>query len=222
MTPSESRPARPPLTRNRVLHAAVDLADREGLGRLTMRRLGAELGVEAMSLYKHVANKGQILDGIVELIVGQIDVPTGVADWTQAMRLRATSARRVLTRHSWAIGLLESRAPMAPATMGYLDAMLGILRSQGFTIEGAAHALWLLDSYVYGHVVQETSLSAVGPAEPGDPNGSDVEATSAYPRLAELLEHAATSPFSLDREFAYGLDLILDALGRTVTSPPGR
>jgi len=222
VTPSASRTFRQPLTRDRVLHAAVGLADREGLGALTMRRLGAELGVEAMSLYKHVASKGQILDGIVELIVSQIEVPTGAADWTQAMRQRATSARQVLARHSWAIGLLESRTAMAPVTMGYLDAMLGTLRSQGFSIEDAAHALWLLDSYVYGHVVQETSLSAVRPAEPGNHIGSVNGATTEYPHLAELEQHAARSAFSLDHEFAHGLDLILDALERTVTSPPDR
>jgi len=212
VTTRESTAARQPLTRERVLHAAVGLADREGLGALTMRRLGAELGVEAMSLYKHVANKGEILDGIVELIVSQIDVPTDAADWTQAMRRRATSARQVLVRHPWAIGLLESRGSMGPATRGYLEAMLGTLRSQGFTIEAAAHALWLLDSYVYGHVVQEISLSAVSPTERGDPNRSVVVATTGYPLLAELGQHSASAAFSLDREFAYGLDLILDAL----------
>ncbi len=156
--PNENTSLRPPLTPARVLQAAVDLADREGLGALTMRRLGAELGVEAMSLYKHVANKEAILDGIVELVVGEIEVPTDGADWKQAMRRRAVSARQVLSRHSWAIGLLEARGSTGPNALHYVDAILGNLRTAGFSITLAAHAFWLLDSYVYGHVIQETSL----------------------------------------------------------------
>ncbi len=224
-TPEAPAP-RPPLTRDRVLRAAVDLADRDGLPALTMRRLGAELGVEAMSLYKHVANKGQILDGIVELIVGQIETPSAGADWKQAMRLRATSARAVLARHSWAIGLLESRGSLGPAAMRYLDAILGSLRSAGFPIEDAAHALWLLDSYVYGHVIQETSLapassppSASRPGSASEP-GWAPDLLTEYPHLAELAEHAAGSDYSVDREFQHGLDLILDALERDVASAP--
>ena len=158
MTREDSSP-RPPLTTDRVLRAAVDLADREGLGALTMRRLGAELGVEAMSLYKHVANKEAILDGVVELIVGQIEIPSQETHWKEAMRRRAVSARGVLAAHSWAIGLLETRGSMGPATMRYLDAILGNLRSAGFSIQDAVHAFWLLDSYVYGHVIQETTLA---------------------------------------------------------------
>lgn len=207
-----SRPAaaRAPLTRERVLKAAVDVADRDGLSALTMRRLGDELGVEAMSLYKHVASKTAILDGIVELIVGQIEVPTDADDWQQAMRRRAASARAVLTRHSWAIGLMESRRTMGPATLGYLEAMLGVLRAGGFAIEDAAHALWLLDSFVYGHVVHELSLSV--PSDQGAPPGAAVEPDPAHPHVADLATH--TSAFTIDGEFAYGLDLILDALER--------
>ena len=158
MTPSEDTSPRPPLTRERVFQAAVDLADRDGLGALTMRRLGAELGVEAMSLYKHVANKEEILDGIVEVVVGEIETPREGADWKEAMRRRAISAREVLGRHSWAIGLLEARGSTGPKALRYLDAILGNLRSAGFSIENAVHAFWLLDSFVYGQVIQETSL----------------------------------------------------------------
>ncbi len=125
---------RTPLTKARVLQAAVDLADREGLGALTMRRLGAELGVEAMSLYKHVANKEAILDGIVELVIGEIEVPTDGTDWKQAMRHRAVSARQVLSRHSWAIGLLEARGSTGPNALHYVDSILGNLRTAGFSI----------------------------------------------------------------------------------------
>ncbi len=156
--PSKDSTTRRPLTRERILQAAVDLANREGLGTVTMRRLGAEFGVEAMSLYKHVANKEEILDGIVELVVGEIDIPSEGADWKKAMRGRAVSARQVLSRHSWAIGLLETRSSMGPTALCYLNAILGNLRAAGFSIENAAHAFWVLDSYIYGQVIQETSV----------------------------------------------------------------
>ncbi len=214
MTPTSGTGSRAPLTRERVLLAAVDVADREGLSGLTMRRLGAELGVEAMSLYKHVANKGQVLDGIVELIIAQIEIPGAGSEWKSAMRRRATSAREVLTRHSWAIGLLESRQSMGPASLGYLDAILGNLRSAGFPIEAAAHALWLLDSYVYGHVIQETSLASASTAQLPSESTAGSVATVEYPYLAELGEQVARSVYSVDKEFDYGLDLILDALER--------
>jgi len=157
MPPKDTSP-RLPLSKERILQVAVDVSDRDGLAALTMRRLGAELGVEAMSLYKHVANKEEILDGIVELVVGEIEIPSDGAAWKEAMRRRAISAREVLSRHSWAIGLLEARGSKGHTALRYLDAILGNLRSAGFSIEDAAHAFWLLDSYVYGHVIQESSL----------------------------------------------------------------
>jgi AcrR family transcriptional regulator len=208
--------SRQPLTRDRILRAAVAVADREGLGALTMRRLGAELGVEAMSLYKHVAGKEAILDGVVELIVGEIEVPTGTR-WEDALRQRATSMRQVLSGHSWAIGLLEGRSTMGPATMRSLDAMLGILRSGGFAVEEAAHAVWLLDSYVYGHVIQEASVAA----RAADPAGPDPHPGGGgdYPHLAELLAQARRSAFSIDEEFRYGLDRIVEALARSARRP---
>lgn len=211
---SEDASPRPPLSRDRILLAAVDLADRDGLGALTMRRLGAELGVEAMALYKHVANKEEILDGIVELVVGRIEIPSEEADWKEAMRRRANSAREVLSRHSWAIGLLETRGAMGPTTMPYLNAILGNLRSAGFSIENAAHAFWLLDSYVYGHVIQETSVPLRTSEELSEPAGSTIEqdAMNEYPHLVEVGEHAMTAGYSVDREFEFGLSLILNAL----------
>lgn len=223
MTREDSSP-RPPLTTDRVLRAAVDLADREGLGALTMRRLGAELGVEAMSLYKHVANKEAILDGVVELIVSQIEIPSQETHWKEAMRRRAVSARGVLAAHSWAIGLLETRGSMGQATMRYLDAILGNLRSAGFSIQDAVHAFWLLDSYVYGHVIQETTLAPGRTAPPGTESPAAVleqAATAEYPHLAELAEHALGSDYSVDQEFQYGLDLILHALEQAATPAVG-
>lgn len=207
---------RAPLTRERVVGAAVDVADRDGLGALTMRRLGSELGVEAMSIYKHVANKEEILDGMVELVIGEIEIPHGEGDWRQAMRRRAISARQVLSRHPWAIGLLETRGAMGPTAKRYVDAILGTLRSAGFSIENAAHAFWLLDSYVYGHVVQETGLSSSTSEEvAGSGRSIPAEGTmDGYPHLAEVWERSATSGYSIDDEFEFGLELILDALGK--------
>lgn len=202
---TDTQASRAPLTRARVLEAAVDLADREGLDALTMRRLGAELEVEAMSLYKHVANKEAILAGIVETVIAQIEVPSENEGWRDAMRRRAHSAREVMSRHAWAVGLLESGREMGPAHRRYLDAILGSLRSAGFSVELAAHAFWLLDAFVYGHVVQEANLSHGRPEAE-----ADVDAD--HPHLAEVTAAARTSAFSYDAEFDFGLELILDGL----------
>jgi AcrR family transcriptional regulator len=219
MTSSKDTSPRPPLTRERVFQAAVDVADRDGLGALTMRRLGAELGVEAMSLYKHVTNKEEVLEGIIELVVGEIETPREGADWREAMRRRAISARAVLGRHSWAIGLLEARGSKGPTALRYLDGILGNLRSAGFSIGNAVHAFWLLDSFVYGHVIQETSLP-ISSSDMTGSTGSILEQVTMdeYPHLVEVAEHALRSGYSYDSEFEFGLDLILDALGETATS----
>ena len=180
-----------------------------------MRRLGAELGVEAMSLYKHVANKEDVLDGIIELVVGDIEIPMEGTDWREAMRRRAISAREVLGRHSWAIGLLEARGSKGPTALRYLDAILGNLRSAGFSMENAVHAFWLLDSFVYGHVIQETSMP-ITQKEMTESTGSILEQVTVddYPHLVEVGEQALRSEYSFDGEFEFGLDLILDALDR--------
>jgi len=220
VTSTPDTPPRSPLTRQRVFQAAVDLADRDGLGALTMRRLGAELGVEAMSLYKHVASKEEILDGIVELVVGEIEIPPDGAEWKEAMRRRAISAREVLSRHSWAIGLLEARDSKGPTALRYLDAILGNLRSAGFSIENAAHAFWLLDSFVYGHVIQVILMATNTSEKVSESTGSNVEQITRdeYPHLVEIGEHALKSEYSVDTEFEFGLDLILDALDRSGTA----
>lgn len=163
------RPARTPLSRERVLAAAIEIADQVGLESLTMRRLGRHLGAEAMSLYKHVASKDEILDGIVDIVVGEIDLPPAVADWKTAMRQRANSARHILASHPWAIGMMESRSEMGPATLRYTDAVIGSLRAAGFSVDMAAHAFLLLDSYIYGFVVQEMSFSFGISAEAAQP-----------------------------------------------------
>lgn len=205
------RPRRP-LTKDRILRAAVALADRSGLDSLTMRQLGGELGVEAMSLYKHVANKDEILNGIVDLVVGEIDIPEAGSDWKTAMRERAVSAREVLRRHPWAIGLFESRGAARPSVFRYLDAIIARLRAGGFSMEAAGHAFWVLDSYVYGHVIQETSLAT-------EPFLEHLE-NDDYPHLTELVAlQEASSVFDYESAFESGLNLVLDALDALRAEP---
>lgn len=206
------RPVRPaPLSRDRVLRAAVDLVDHEGLDALTMRKLGSTLGVEAMSLYRHVRNKEAILEGIVDLVAAEIEVSPGDREtWQGLLRRRATASRGVFSRHPWAIGLLESRRVLGPNLLRSLDAALGSLRAAGFTIDAAAHALWLLDSFVYGHVIQETSRSE---ADDGAPEEMlEQLRSSGYPHLADLGQHALAEGFTVDAEFDIGLELILQAV----------
>src|SRR5438270_1645157 len=162
MSVSAQANARPepriPLNRDRVLRAALALADEGGIEALTMRRLGQALGVEAMSLYNHVANKDDVLDGLVDAVFSEIDLPCDGGDWKTAMRRRAISAREVLGRHRWAIGLMESRANPGPATLRHHDSVLRCLREAGFSIAMAAHAYSALDSYIYGFALQQASL----------------------------------------------------------------
>jgi AcrR family transcriptional regulator len=208
-------PTRTPLSRERVLHAAIAVADQVGLESLTMRRLGRHLGVEAMSLYKHVASKDEILDGIVDIVVSGIDLPSAEADWKTAMRQRAISARQVLASHPWAIGMMESRAAMGPAALRYVDAVIGSLRAGGFSVETAAHAFLLLDSYIYGFVVQETNFPFDTTEETSEPTEAILQTLPAaqYPHLAEMAIEYVTRPgHNYADEFKFGLDLILDGL----------
>src|SRR5436853_1028937 len=150
--------ARIALNRERVLEAGVALADREGIAELSMRKLGQEVGVEAMSLYNHVRNKEELLNGMIDIVFGEIDLPAADAEWSAAMRQRAISARQALKRHPWAIGLMESRAQPGPATLRHHDSVLRNLRTAGFSVEMAAHAYSVLDSYIYGFALNEKTL----------------------------------------------------------------
>ena len=211
------RAPRIPLTRERVLHAAVALADASGSETLSMRKLGEALGVEAMSLYNHVANKEDLLDGMIDVVFAEIDLPTGWADWRAAMRQRAISARRVLSRHGWAIGLMESRSSPGRATLRHHDAVIGCLRDAGFSIELAAHAFSVLDSYIYGFALQERSLPFPTPEQTAG-LAQDILASfpaDRYPHLAELTARHVLQPgYDHGDEFEFGLDLILDGLER--------
>jgi AcrR family transcriptional regulator len=213
---AEARPPRIPLTRDRVLHAAVALADESGSESLSMRKLGEAVGVEAMSLYHHVANKEDLLDGMIDVVFGEIELPGGGEDWKTAMRARAISARRVLLRHGWAIGFMESRSSPGPATLRHHEAVIGRLRDAGFSIELAAHAFSVLDSYIYGFALQERTLPPFHtPAETAEPAQGSLAAVPAdtYPHLAELArQHVLQPGYDYGNEFEFGLDLILDGL----------
>ena len=217
--------SRTPLSRQRVLQAAVALADQGGVGSLSMRRLAHELGVEAMSLYHHVANKDDILDGIVDIVFSEIELPSGDADWKAAMRQRAISVREALLRHPWATGLMESRSTPGPETLRHHDAVLGILRNAGFSVELAAHAYSLLDSYIYGFALQETNLpfktseelAAVGETILGHLSADE------YPHFTEMaVEHALQPGYDYGNEYLSGLDLILDGLDRALDTARSR
>ncbi|WP_042429063.1 TetR/AcrR family transcriptional regulator C-terminal domain-containing protein [Streptacidiphilus anmyonensis] len=218
---SPDRPPRAPLTRDRVLQAAVALADADGLPALTMRRLGEAVGVEAMSLYTHVANKSDLLDGMIDTVFAEIDLPPSDSrDWRTSMRLRAISARRALARHRWAIGLMESRTTPGPATLRHHDAVLACLRTAGFSIELAAHAYSALDSYIYGFALQERGLPFDSPDETARLAQSMLAQFPAdqYPYLAEMATHHVLRPgYDYADEFTFGLDLVLDGLERAVS-----
>jgi len=205
------------LSRDRVLWAAVALADAGGIESLTMRKLGVELGVEAMSLYNHVANKSDLHDGMIDIVFGEIDIPSGDIEWRTAMRRRAISARAALSRHPWAIGRMESRATPGPATLRHHDAVLATLRTAGFSIELTAHAYSALDSYIYGFALQEASLPFDTREETAEVSRMIMARFSSgqYPHLTELaVEHVLQPGYDYGNEFEFGLDLILDGLDR--------
>jgi AcrR family transcriptional regulator len=208
-------PRRPPLTRGRVLETAVARADQGGLEALTMRKLGQELGVEAMALYHHFANKDDLVDGMVDLVFNEIDLPGAGADWRSSMRQRAVSVHDALLRHRWAIGLMESRRTPGPANLRHHDAVIGSLRAGGFEIEMAAHAYSLLDSYIYGFALTKMNLPFRASEEVGEVAQTMLEPypLDEYPHLMEILtDHVMKPGYDYGDEFEYGLDLILDGL----------
>jgi AcrR family transcriptional regulator len=208
---------RVPLSRERVILEGVALADENGIGTLTMRRLADRLQVEPMSLYHHVANKDEILDGMVDVVFREIELPRAGAEWKAAMRDRASSARKALRRHPWAIGRMESRANPGAATLRHHDAVIGCLRAAGFTIELTAHAFSAIDSYLYGFAMQELNLPFHTPDETAAMAVTFLDQFPAteFPHLAELTtEHVLLPGYDYGNEFEFGLDLILDGLER--------
>jgi AcrR family transcriptional regulator len=207
---------RQPLSRDRVLRAAIRVADRGGADVITMRQVAKELGVEAMSLYHHVANKEAILDGVVDMVFSAIELPPAeLDDWRDAIRARACSARTALSQHRWALGLMDSRRDPGPATLRHHDAVLGVLSRAGFTLPMAAHAISIIDSYIGGFVLQEANLPVKTPEDLEDVAGGILEHLPAgeLPYLtAMMVDHALQPGYDHSSEFGYGLDLILDAL----------
>jgi AcrR family transcriptional regulator len=208
------------LSRERVLRGALALADAGGLESLTIRTLATELGVKPMSVYYHVTNKDEILDGLVDIVFTEIDLPVPGRDWRSEITRRADSARAVLRRHRWAIGLLESRTSPGPATLRHHDSVIATFRAAGFSDALTAHAYALIDSYVYGFALQEASLPFEGPDGVGDVAGPvmDLMATGDYPHLIEMASSYYMLPgYDFGDEFRFGLELILDGLERSLT-----
>jgi AcrR family transcriptional regulator len=224
--PDAAESPRLPLTRERVLRAAVELADARGIGSLTMRNLGHELGVEAMSLYNHVANKEDLLDGVVEVVTGEVLAAvneidaSGAADWKQAMRRRILAAREVLLRHRWAPGVLESRTTAPPTVLQHYDSLLGLMLEAGFSIDLAHHAFHALGSRTLGFS-QELFVSGDEDVPPEMAAVMVQQIAAGFPHLGELVrvvyhDTGSTLGSGCDDqfEFEFGLDLILDGLER--------
>jgi AcrR family transcriptional regulator len=209
--------SRAPLTRERVLRAAVVHADTVGLDGLSMRGLAGLLHVAPMALYRHVANREDLIDAMIDSVFGEVVLPSGGTDWKTAMRERAVSLREVLARHRWAIGLMESRGHPGPANLRHHDAVIGKLRSAGFEISMVAHAYSILDSYIYGFAMTQATV----PFETQDEmtamaeNMFDPFPPNQYPNLAEFVnEHVMKPKYEYADEYEYGLDRILDAIER--------
>ncbi|MDR6988352.1 AcrR family transcriptional regulator [Paenarthrobacter nitroguajacolicus] len=206
-----------PLSRERVLQSAVALADESGIVGLTIRTLAQSMGTKPMSLYYYVANKDEILDGIVDMVFSEIELPSPEGNWRGEMKLRAHRMRAALRRHAWAVGLLESRSAPGPATLRHHEATLATLRTAGFSVESTAHAYALLDSYIYGFALQEAALPFEGRDTAAGITDPIMErfATGEYPRMVEIaVEHVLKPGYDFGDEFDFGLDLILDGLSR--------
>ena len=220
--------ARVPLSKERVLRAGVALAARDGIESLTMRKLADELGAGAMSLYHYVPNKEELLDGMVNIVFSEIELPSTDLDWRTAMRRRAISTRQVLNRHRWAVGLMESRVTPGPASLRLHDAVLGCLREGGFSLEMTIQAYSVQDAYIYGFALQEKNLPFDSTAESAAVAEEQVRQfaeladerqfaalAEEFPYLAEVVAgHVAKVGYDFTAAFEYGLDLILDALER--------
>lgn len=204
-----------PLTAERVLAGAIALADRIGIEPFTIRKLATELDVKPMTIYHHVPNKDTILDGMVDIVFSEIDLPPTDTDWKSAMRRRSSSAREVLGRHPWATPLMESRTSPGFATLRHHDAVLGCFRRGGFSVPMTAHAYAVLDSFIYGFALQEANLPFGGSDEIGELAESIMDdfPVDEFPHLAELVsDHILKPGYGFGHSFDVGLDLLLDGL----------
>jgi AcrR family transcriptional regulator len=209
--------ARKPLTKERVLRAAVALADHAGVESLSMRRLAQELSVVPMALYKHVANKDELLDGIVDVVVGEIDPPPRGTDWKMAIRERILSARRALLRHPWASRVMESRPEPTSTVIEYMDSMLGLFRAGGFSVDLTHHAAHAMGSRLLGFSQELFDDTAATP-----PESEVIQAMARkYPNIGEIVRSITHDDASVvgggcddQFEFEFALDLMLDGLER--------
>ena len=223
--PARDSATRPRLSRERVLQGAVAVADAGGIAALTIRSLAAELGVKPMAVYHHVANKEEILDGIVDIVFSEIELPTIGGEWHSEMRRRAASAREAMRRHPWAIGLVETRTSPGFATLRHHDAVIGTLRAGGFSVQMTAHAFALIDAFVYGFALSEATLPFNGPDTVPEVAEQMMAHFSPddYPHLVEFsVEHVMKPGYDYSEEFEFGLSVILDGLAKSAAdvSPP--
>jgi AcrR family transcriptional regulator len=216
---TQAPPRRVPLSRDRVLRAAVALADSAGIESLSMRKLAQELGVVPMAIYKHVANKDELLDGMVDVVVAEIDPPIGGSDWKHAVRQRILSARRALLRHPWASQALESRTNPTPLVLAYMDSMIAMFRDGGFSIDLTHHVMHAVGSRIYGFTQELFDDSPS--VDPEAAAAMPAETAQRYPHITELvmaISHDAGSvvgPGCDDQfEFEFALDLLLDGIER--------
>lgn len=204
-----------PLSKPRIIEAAVEVADEDGFTAISMRNVGKRLGVEAMSLYHHIANKDALLDALADWVFGQIELPITTDSWQEGMRRRAGSARRVLVDHPWALTLIDSRSNPGPALLRHHDAVIGCLREGGFPIDLAAQAFSVIDAYVYGFALTERNLP-FDPSTTTEAVALAAEVTpllAEYPHLAELVQHLTGSgEYSFSRQFEDGLEIVLAEL----------
>ncbi|HSL95741.1 MAG TPA: TetR/AcrR family transcriptional regulator C-terminal domain-containing protein [Thermoleophilia bacterium] len=221
-TPSPSD-VREPLSRARVLRAGVDVADERGLERLSMRVLAGVLGVEAMSLYNHVANKDDLLDGMVDLVMAEIEAPGPDAPWREAMRRRAITSRAAYARHPWAARLVHTRPSVGPGRLASFDATIGCLRRAGFSNALTVHALSILDAYVHGFGAQRLHVAQA--EVPDDVAMAEALARwlppERYPYLSAVVqEHVLVDGYDAEEAFSFGLELVLGGLERSLAEPP--
>ena len=204
---------REPLSRGRIVQAAVDLADDGGFDALSMRNLAEGLGAAPMALYRHVSNKEDLLDGMVDVVFGEMYPPAIGGDWRAELRARGDSARAALRRHPWAIGLMETRLHPGPASAVHHNATMGCLREAGFPFREAVHAYNLLDSYTYGFALQEKTIPFETPEESAEVAQVTVgDQMADYPYLAEVVTELGKKGFDYTEEFEFGLEFILDGL----------
>jgi AcrR family transcriptional regulator len=223
--PQGSAPdGRAPLSRERVLRAAISIADKRGISAVTMRAVASALGVEAMSLYNHITNKDDMLDGMIDLVVEEIALPQDAADWREAMSCRAVAAHGAFTRHPWAPALIDSRETSGPARLRYFDWVLGVLVRAGFTLETAGRCFSVLDSYIYGFGRQQSNAFA----EEADVEEASAEEMAAafmeaippdqYPYLHDMTLQVMGDGWDEDASFRFGLEIVLDGLAQRLSA----